>query len=880
MMKKLRGLIKKRSWLGTSLGLLTIATITWTYNAIAVGISNQLELDHVQEVKVSGGELIERGKALYESGNFLEAAKVLQQAVTVFEQQGDRLNQAIALSNFSLVNQQLGEWEQAKTAIATSLNLLRNDKSMGSDRWRYLAQALDIQGRLELATGQTELALTSWQEATEIYKKNGETLNVARGILNQAQALQTLGLYRRALTTLKEVEQTLHHQPSSLLKAVTLRSLGDGLRVVGNLDESEIFLQQSLQIAKELKSAQAIADALLSLGNTLRSQQKPDQALKLYQEAANIFISPLGQLQALLNEFSLLSDNKQFLEAEKLIPIIQAQLEKVPESRSSIYARINFAQNWLKAENSTNSINHYQEIGQQLATSVQAAQRLGDQRSEAYALGNFGYLYEKTQQWEEAKKLTQQALNLAQIIEAPDIAYQYQWQMGRLLKATGDRKGAITLYTEAVNNLKSLRSDLVSINPDIQFSFRESVEPVYRELVALLLQDVPISNVKEISGKDQLGSGQNQENLIQARSVIESLQLAELDNFFREACLDAKPKQIDQVDPSAAVIYPIILPDRIEIILSLPGKNLRHYSINVSQKEVESRVDELRKTLPAPYLGKLLILSRSQKVYNWLIRPLEAELTSQNIKTLVFVPDGVFRNIPMGALYDGKKFLLEKYAIAVTPGLQLLPSQGLARGHLQAITGGLSEARLGFSALPYVKIELDQIKSEIPTKLLLNQNFTKTTIQNAINSASYPVIHLATHGQFSSKAEDTFILTWDSRINVNQLNELLRSREQNEGKPIELLVLSACKTAVGDNRAALGLAGVAIRAGARSTIATLWSVSDEATATLMTQFYHELEDAKVTKAEALRRAQEKLLHNPRFQQPTFWAPYVLVGNWQ
>jgi CHAT domain-containing protein len=270
----------------------------------------------------------------------------------------------------------------------------------------------------------------------------------------------------------------------------------------------------------------------------------------------------------------------------------------------------------------------------------------------------------------------------------------------------------------------------------------------------------------------------------------------------------------------------------------------------------------------------------SQQVYNWLIRPAEADLVRSQVKTLVFVPDGPLRNIPMGALHDGKRYLMEKYAIALTPGLELLESQPLARGQLKALTAGLSEARQGFPALIYVEPELSQIGSQVPSEVLLNQKFTSATLQQEIDKVPFPIIHLATHGQFSSKAEDTFILTWNGRINVKDLNDFLQTSELHRSSPIELLVLSACETAKGDNRAALGLAGVAVRAGARSTLATLWTVDDEASADLMSRFYQELANATVTKAEALRRAQQSILQDPRYRQrPYYWAAYVLVGNW-
>ncbi len=150
---------------------------------------------------------------------------------------------------------------------------------------------------------------------------------------------------------------------------------------------------------------------------------------------------------------------------------------------------------------------------------------------------------------------------------------------------------------------------------------------------------------------------------------------------------------------------------------------------------------------------------------------------------------------------------------------------------------------------------------------------------NYTSETPFRVVHLATHGQFSSNAEDTFVLTWDDRINIDELSLLLRG-DSKQLRPIDLLVLSACETATGDRLAALGLAGIAVRAGARSTIASLWAVSDEATVTLMTNFYQELSQGNVTKAEALRRAQISVLNQEKFSHPFYWSAFILVGNWK
>ena len=320
--------------------------------------------------------------------------------------------------------------------------------------------------------------------------------------------------------------------------------------------------------------------------------------------------------------------------------------------------------------------------------------------------------------------------------------------------------------------------------------------------------------------------------------------------------------------------------------MAFPGQPLRRYTTLISQKEIESTITQARNALTIPRLQLSVknFLVPSQKVYNWLIRPIEKELTNSNVETLVFVLDGLLRNIPMTALHDGKNYLVDKYSVALAPSLKLVDAKPLQVAKLEVLTAGLSEARQGFAPLPGVTEELEKIANEVNTEKLLNQSFTTSNFKEKVKLSAFPVIHLATHGQFSSQANDTFILTYDDRISAKALDSLLRT-DASVNRPVELLVLSACQTATGDNRAVLGLTGMAIRAGARSTVASLWSVNDEATSLLMIKFYQELAnlDAKgekhITKAEALRRAQQAILQNRKFSHPYFWAAFVLVGNW-
>ncbi|MCC5624909.1 CHAT domain-containing protein, partial [Nostoc sp. CHAB 5715] len=814
-------------------------------------------------------KLLEQGEALYQTGRFTEAVNVLQEAVRTYQRESNNLAQAAALTNLSVVYQQLGSWKEAYATIDNSLNLLGWDKinqklnvnNPKSELLEILAQTLNIQGELQLAQGQTDASIKTSQQAEQIWKKLDDTAGVTRSRINQAQALRIAGFYRRSSNILEEVSKQLQAQPDSLVKVITLRSLGNVLQQLGELESSQTSLQQSLEIAQRLQLPLEISLTEFSLGNTARSLSNIKGAIAHYENAAKIAPNPFTKVQALINQLSLLVENERITEAKSLIPTIQSQVPNLPTNQAGIYARINLAQ-------TLTTIGNKKDIAEILASSAHQAKMIGDERTESYALGSLGEVYEQNQQLQEAQDLTQQALFLAQKIDASDIAYRLEWQLGRLLKELGNMPAAISAYDAAVTTLQSLRSDLVAVNRDVQFNFRDRIEPLYRQSVELILQE----------------KGQGKPDLDKARQRIEALQVAELDNFFREACLSNQfvvlDKVVDRDNPNTAIFYPIILDNYLEIIIKLPKQPLIHKTSQVNRQQVEQVITEIRKTIVQPDANQKF-KAVSQQLYNWLIKPVETDLKNSKVNTLVFIPDGLLRNIPMSALYDGREYLVQKYSVVISPGLQLFTPKPLAQKKLNALAGGLSQPPKNekFAPLPNVKIELKLIQeSGVSTTTLLDENFTSTTLAKTINAQAFRVVHLATHGQFSSKAKDTFILAADGRINVSELDSLLKSREQKRTEPLELLVLSACETAAGDNRAALGLAGVALRAGARSTLASLWQIGDNSTALFIDEFYRQLMTGKTT-AEALRSAQLKLLKAPEYNRPMYWAPYVLVGNW-
>jgi CHAT domain-containing protein len=329
------------------------------------------------------------------------------------------------------------------------------------------------------------------------------------------------------------------------------------------------------------------------------------------------------------------------------------------------------------------------------------------------------------------------------------------------------------------------------------------------------------------------------------------------------------------VAQSAVVIYPILLADRTELLVSLPT-GLKRVLVPVGAEPLTEEVRQLRRKLEKRTTREYL--PHAQKLYNWLIRPLEADLAASSVDTLVFVPDGALRTIPMAALHDGKQFLIANYAVGITPSLNLSDPRPLKRENMKVLAVGVTEAVQGFPALPNVTAELQELQTLLGSQNLVNREFLAANLEKKLKEEQFSIVHVASHGEFGNDVENTFLLTFDAKLSLDRLNEMVgvfRFRDD----PLELLTLSACDTAAGDDRAALGLAGMAIKAGARSALATLWNINDEAAVDLVLDFYRQVKNPTISRAVALQRAQLKLIENPRYEHPGFWSAFLMINNW-
>ncbi|MDT9189507.1 CHAT domain-containing protein [Limnospira fusiformis KN01] len=307
-----------------------------------------------------------------------------------------------------------------------------------------------------------------------------------------------------------------------------------------------------------------------------------------------------------------------------------------------------------------------------------------------------------------------------------------------------------------------------------------------------------------------------------------------------------------------AIIYVSIQPEILELRLLLPNGEAVFKSVAVNREELLQVARQFSHQIRTPQNFQDTQYKESgQQLYNWLIEPIKQELEKHGIDILIFSMDAGLRTLPLAALYDGEQFLIENYSLSLIPSLSLTDTSYVNLQNARVLAMGASKfPNSNLDPLPAVPLELDLIVGNIwPGQAFLNEEFTIANLKSQREQGEYKIVHLATHGEFvSGGADRSYIQFWDQKLWLNQLRELRLNQP-----PVELLVLSACTTAVGDEKAELGFAGLAVQAGVKSAMASLWYVSDAGTLGLMTTFYNAL-TATPIKAEALRQSQLAMLN--------------------
>ncbi|MEJ6483357.1 CHAT domain-containing protein [Nostoc punctiforme UO1] len=858
--------------------------------------------------------LVEEGIKDYDAGNFHNAVKHWEDALTQYKNNPSAT--AVVNENLARAYQQIGE---NKAAIASLLAAIRdygavaNIQQVGRMK-SELAQVYSNLGQprkaIALLCGQLvdksqEIECTpdsATQIATKYNDKSGQV--AALGILGEAYRL--IGNYDQAIKYL-HVAQQLYPAYDFLV----LNSLGNAYKSRAQL--------------RELQADSANKAGISSKENefTQKSIEDYNQAHQYFQKSAKLASDQkqtLAEMRGLLNLIQLGSQtnkNKVINDREFNQSVNDALkvLELLPNSATKVYGAIDLA--YLQSDAKGTSPFTYcpnkfilpnADVLSLLQKSVSASQNLQDNRLLSYSNGALGHFWEcQSEQETEALKYTQTAIVAADNkLSAKDSLYLWEWQAGRILDRQNRKEEAIASYQRAFDTLEDIRSDILTAERDVQFDFRDVVRPLYRTLAQSRL---------DLLGVGAIADERRAKELSEVVKTIDALKLAELQNYFGNDCIlsSLNPKQVGELLKDNSVAFKntgflssIILDGKTGMLLQLPNQTTKFKWIEdpnqegiskiISSNILQQKITEFRTGLVKGQEEFNYDTTTAAQLYDWIIRPFAEDIKPEKVKTLVFIQDGFLRSVPMAALYDSQqqKYLVETYAIATTPSLRLTTPKARNRSTQKALILGLTEKSTidgkTFDQLFAVPSEVSAVESIFPNHTdLIDENFSPENFEKTLDKSTYPIVHIASHAQFGIIPEDTFIVTGkNQKLTISQLENSLRNLT-SKSDSVELLTLTACETAVGDDRATLGLAGVALQVGVKSAIASLWSVTDDSTSELVKAFYTNYRNTDMSIAEALQKAQIRMIHarklppsegiNPSYDNPVYWAPMIAIGNW-
>jgi CHAT domain-containing protein len=681
-------------------------------------------------------------------------------------------------------------------------------------------------------------------------------------------AYRHLGLHQKAISI---INTQLKMPQRAYSAAIYHHILGDIFLSFGQFEFAIDCFQAAKKYTQKTNNPYVTASVYNNIGIAFAIEWDEDAAMTLFHECLEQIEKQDNSSQKPIVLANIARVVFQFGERDDIISTITQivnQIDHMPASWNKAAALISISQ-------ILSQIPHKDQLALLRYQILLKAQETGEQIDASqilsYAYGQMGKLYEDQMRYSEALQLTHSAIFHAQRGNFPEILYLWQWQAGRILQNSLHYNKAILAFQDAIKTLKPIRNHLYKGSYDHVNIFNEQVKPVYLDLSGLFLQQADMNSDQQ----------KKQHYYHMAIDVMEQLKIVELENFYVDECIaETKHSSSETITPAkTALIYTISFSDCLSLLLSLPDGTIRHFVVTMNHQELDALANQFRKRLQTRMTNRYL--HDAWKLYDVFIHPIKDLLDKNDIETLVIVSDGALRLIPFAALHDHQQFLIEKYAVVTIPSIRLtadaLDSKQLNHKILLA---GLSEARQGFSGLPNVTSELTQIKTIMNAEVMLdNQHYTEDNVSKALENDSYGIVHMATHGVFGGSAEDTFLLTYDNKINMNELESMIQINNKASNE-LELLTLSACQTAIGDERAALGLAGVAVKSGVKTVMATLWFVNDEVTSIVSKEFYRQYKAGDISKAKALQNIQMALINIPAFRHPAYWAPYLLIGDWK
>jgi CHAT domain-containing protein len=699
--------------------------------------------------------------------------------------------------------------------------------------------------------GDFQSALDRWQNIERFYRENGRANERDIAVLAIAENSIRLGKPRAAIASL---ETRLNSLPPVALGILGNAYLAYGdpenaaslyeryLALPGLSDERTLIALNNLREAYTRQARQRERDAVLleQEGESADARANRDLGAiarsKAFQVARRAFqlsdrVSSGESLKALIAWYRANPDDNSLLKA------IETKLEALPASHSTIALLLEAGRVVPEPE-------------KVLLLALAVARSIGDNTGISYSAGTLADLHRRSGSFEKALQYSNVAIAAATERMAREQLYRWQWGEGRIYRDLGRTAQARDAYRRSVATLSFIRREIASTSRDVLFDFREEIEPLHREYLDLLLAEP------------------NGANLERALEVFDSLQLSKLENLFGDSCFEtdneANNPDTLQKKERIALIVPIVLEERFHVIVRLPDGQLAHSSNPIPRSEISRRARRFRESLLSITDNRYLL--DSAYFYDLIFRPHAERIAASAPISLLFIKDGLLNTLPMSALHDNRerRYLIEKYPVSVALGRQFL--RGGSSPPLDVAAFGLAIARPPSNVpLPGVRDELRTVREILGGDSYLDERFTLENLQRLSRKRS--ILHLATHGKFTGSTRTSYLQLYDRTISIDEIERLLI----DDSPVLQLLILSACDTNAGNERAILGMGGMAIRSGVRSVIGYLWPVPDESA--LIENFYTGLKAGK-SPSEALRFAQIQEIGN--FGHPRIWSAFIFL----
>ncbi len=932
-------LSKKRRVIKRLIKFFLIYWLTLTfYLCYETAFTQILNADESQEQIISqtpqqteAEEIYKQGDRLYINSQYQLALEKYQQALEIYQliyRVSENSNQSLSLKigetlhSIGAVYNKLADYPQALEYYQQAVKLRRqiNDQ-------KGVGISLNSIGGVYFFQGNYNQALDYWQQALEIRQELGDLVRVGRtqnniaGIyLNQAKYSQALEYYQQALQTFKKLENLQG-------EAAVINNIGLIYQKLGQYEKSLELFQKALAIHRKTRNKKDEGDALNNIGITYKLQKKYDEALAYYQQALTVRKQTNNKpgIGNSLNNIALVYDQRSQHQTaleylQQALTIFQeignkTETGRTLDSLGTVYKSL---QEYTQAED------YYRQA-------LTIKRSIGDRASERITLSNIGDLLVAKKQPELAIILYKRSVNVTEAIRqdlqalsldkkqsyAEKIADTYRrladllLQQNRVIEAQqvldllkvqeldnylknveGNEQTSVGIELlpqekEVLDNYLAIQNQAAKINEEL--TKLESILPGDRSVA----QQQQITKLE--AQKQQIQSEFN--DFISNKNIIKILQ--QLQEKTRGESIDitnlSRLQKILKTKENAVLLYPLILDDRIEMVLVKSNGLPIHRSVPISKIQLKNAIFDFRAALtnPRKRISDLTARETGKLLYEWLIKPWEIDLLLGRTKTIIYAPDGLLRYIPLAALYDGEKWLIEKFNINNITAVSLTNFNSKPLDKLRVLAAAFSEGNYQFmvgsrefelSGLKFAREEIEILAKIIPNTLkLFNQAFNWDEIISRVDK--YNILHFATHADFvNGHPEDSFILFGDgSRLTLREITNLSLPN-------IDLVVLSACRTGMGsilqDGSEILGLGYQMQRAGVKASIATLWQVDDRGTQLLMVDFYQALKKGNVTKAKALREAQLALIAGningekdaKSFRHPYYWASFILIGD--